>query len=115
SFPGCTDEEMGVVERFLRRTNWNLQQVQDFIPLPMTPSAAMYVTGRDFDTGQPIPVARRTSERRRQLAALRPTARTGSRARPKPRRTPGGPDWESFDGRADPAEENLASPRRRRL
>jgi uncharacterized radical SAM protein YgiQ len=70
SFPGCTDAEMRVVERFLRRTNWSLQQVQDFIPLPMTPATAMYVTGRDFDTGHPIPVARRAGERRRQREAL---------------------------------------------
>lgn len=75
SFPGCTDGEMGMVERFLRRSNWNLQQVQDFIPLPMTPSAAMYVTGKDFDTGKPIPIVRKAGERRRQLEALRPNRR----------------------------------------
>ncbi|MFA4944765.1 MAG: YgiQ family radical SAM protein [Lentisphaeria bacterium] len=74
SFPGCTAGHMGTVEEFLRRSRWNLQQVQDFIPLPMTPAAAMYVTGLDYESGQPIPVARGTAERQRQLASLRPTA-----------------------------------------
>jgi uncharacterized radical SAM protein YgiQ len=78
SFPGCTDHEMGAVEQFLRKEKWNLQQVQDFIPLPMTPSAAMYVTGLDFNTEKPIPVVRNAGDRARQKRALRPnhTART---------------------------------------
>jgi uncharacterized radical SAM protein YgiQ len=72
SFPGCTDHEMGAVEEFLRKENWNLQQVQDFIPLPMTSAAAMYVTGLDIDSEQPIPVVRHAAERERQKRALRP-------------------------------------------
>jgi radical SAM superfamily enzyme YgiQ (UPF0313 family) len=72
SFPGCTEPEMRVVQDFLRTTRWNLQQVQDFIPLPMTPAAAMYVTGLDYETGEPIPVARHAGERLRQRAALGP-------------------------------------------
>ena len=70
SFPGCTEPEMRVVRDFLRTSRWNLQQVQDFIPLPMTPAAAMYVTGLDYETGEPIPVARRAGERLRQRGAL---------------------------------------------
>ena len=54
SFPGCTQEQMRAVENYLQSTRWNLQQVQDFIPLPMTPAAAMYVTGIDYETGEPI-------------------------------------------------------------
>lgn len=72
SFPGCTEKEMGAVEQFLRKENWNLQQVQDFIPLPMTGSAAMYVTGLDINTEQPIPVVRHAGERERQKRMLRP-------------------------------------------
>jgi radical SAM superfamily enzyme YgiQ (UPF0313 family) len=79
SFPGCTDQEMGVVEQFLRREKWNLQQVQDFIPLPMTASAAMYVTGLDFNSEQPIPVVRHAGERARQRRALRPNRSPRSR------------------------------------
>lgn len=72
SFPGCTGKEMGMVEAFLKKENWNLQQVQDFIPLPMTAAAAMYVTGLDFETGRPIPVARNAGDRDRQRRMLRP-------------------------------------------
>jgi uncharacterized radical SAM protein YgiQ len=72
SFPGCTEKEMGAVEQFLKEEKWNLQQVQDFIPLPMTGSAAMYVTGLDINTGQPIPVVRGAGDRERQKRMMRP-------------------------------------------
>lgn len=72
SFPGCTEKEMSVVEQFLKKEGWNLQQVQDFIPLPMTGAAAMYVTGLDINTEQPIPVVRHAGERERQKRMLRP-------------------------------------------
>jgi len=72
SFPGCTETEMGVVEEFLKQQHWNLQQVQDFIPLPMTAAAAMYVTGLDINTGQPIPVVRNAGDREKQRNMLRP-------------------------------------------
>lgn len=88
SFPGCTPDQMGVVERFLQRSRWTLQQVQDFIPLPMTAAAAMYVTGRDYQTGRPIPVARGATARRRQMAALRPTPPAQRRGEDRPP-TPG--------------------------
>jgi radical SAM superfamily enzyme YgiQ (UPF0313 family) len=68
---------MATVERFLKKSRWNLQQVQDYIPLPMTAAAAMYVTGLDYETETPIPVARGTAERQRQRAAL-----TGGQAPP---------------------------------
>lgn len=103
SFPGCTDHEMGAVGRFLRRSNWNLQQVQDFIPLPMTPSAAMYVTGLDFDTGKPIPVVRNAGDRQRQLRAFRPNPpRPARSAQPRQspdrrQQRPASQSWESFE------------------
>jgi uncharacterized radical SAM protein YgiQ len=86
SFPGCTEKEMGAVESFLKEEKWNLQQVQDFIPLPMTGSAAMYVTGLDINTGQPIPVVRGAGDRERQKRMMRPNPvnearQTGSRRR----------------------------------
>jgi uncharacterized radical SAM protein YgiQ len=82
SFPGCTDQEMAAVEEFLRKEKWNLQQVQDFIPLPMTVAAAMYVTGLDFDSGQPIHVTRHAGERERQKRALRLNPAPRSRTSP---------------------------------
>ncbi|MCX6874940.1 MAG: YgiQ family radical SAM protein [Verrucomicrobia bacterium] len=72
SFPGCTEQKMGVVEEFLKQARWNLQQVQDFIPLPMTAAAAMYVTGLDINSGMPIPVARKSRDREKQKNMLRP-------------------------------------------
>ena len=75
SFPGCGEKEMGVVEKFLKKENWNLQQVQDFIPLPLMPATAMYVTGLDYDTGTPITVARGAGDRYRQRQALAPNQR----------------------------------------
>jgi len=81
SFPGCTDNEMEAVEEFLRKEKWNLQQVQDFIPLPMTAAAAMYVTGLDIDSGQPIPIVRNAGERERQKRALRPNRARRTRNR----------------------------------
>ena len=79
SFPGCTEKEMGAVEQFLKKENWNLQQVQDFIPLPMTGSAAMYVTGLDINSEQPIPVVRNAGDRERQKRMLRPNPDSRSR------------------------------------
>ncbi len=79
SFPGCTQREMRTVESYLRSSRWSLQQVQDFIPLPMTPAAAMYVTGLDYETGAAIPVARGAGERQQQRAALGPAPRRQSR------------------------------------
>ena len=81
SFPGCTEKEMGAVEKFLKEEKWNLQQVQDFIPLPMTGSAAMYVTGLDINTGKPIPITRNAGDRERQKRMLRPNdkSRRGGR------------------------------------
>lgn len=70
SFPGCGDKEMTVVEKFLNKSKWNLQQVQDFIPLPLMPATAMYVSGLDYDTLQPITVARGAGDRYRQRQAL---------------------------------------------
>jgi radical SAM superfamily enzyme YgiQ (UPF0313 family) len=72
SFPGCTDHEMGVVEKFLRKERWTLQQAQDFIPLPMTGAAAMYVTSLAINSGRPLPIVRNAEERERQKRALRP-------------------------------------------
>jgi uncharacterized radical SAM protein YgiQ len=69
-FPGCTEGEMGVVERELRRHGIRPQQVQLFLPTPMTLATAMFHAGVDPRTGEEIYVARTPGERRRQLARL---------------------------------------------
>ena len=70
NFPGCTGREMKAVEDFLDRRHWSLQQVQDYIPLPMTMGAAMYYCGKDSE-GNPIPVNRGLAERRPQIEVLK--------------------------------------------
>lgn len=100
SFPGCTPKSMNTVENYLKKSNWNLQQVQDFIPLPMTPSAAMYVTGLDYDTSQPIHVARGAGERQLQRQALHPDRKFGGKGswnRQRPNHAPE-PETTAADG-----------------
>jgi uncharacterized radical SAM protein YgiQ len=48
NFPGCDDKAMQKVDDFLQRTRWSLQQVQDFIPLPMTLASAIYYEECDY-------------------------------------------------------------------
>ncbi len=84
NFPGSTKEEMKVVERYLRDEQWKLQQVQDFIPLPMTPAAAMYYSGLDYETGKPIPVVRGLAERRAQSDRLKGRKRPRRKDGPRP-------------------------------
>ncbi|MFH1811314.1 MAG: YgiQ family radical SAM protein [Pseudomonadota bacterium] len=71
-FPGTTPERMQTVNRWLGRENWRLQQVQAFIPLPMTMAAAMYWSGLDPSTGKEVHVPRSERERRQQQALLQP-------------------------------------------
>ena len=70
NFPGCTEKEMKVVDDFLNKKRWSPQQVQDFIPLPMTMAAAMYYCGKTPD-GKSISVNRGLRERRPQISMLK--------------------------------------------
>lgn len=71
NFPGCTEREMKVVDDFLERRHWSPQQVQDYIPLPMTMGAAMYCSGRNPYTGEELEVNRGLRERRTQIHMLK--------------------------------------------
>lgn len=75
NFPGCTAKAMQVVDDFLNKHHWSLQQVQDYIPLPMTMGGAMYYCGKD-SSGNPITVNRGLAERRPQIEVLK-RRRTG--------------------------------------
>ncbi len=57
NFPGCTEKDMKIVDDYLAKFSWSPQQVQDYIPLPMTMGAAMYCSGIAPD-GTPIEVNR---------------------------------------------------------
>ena len=69
NFPGCTREQMQEVDDYLAKSNWNVQQVQDFIPLPMTMGCAMYCS-EALPDGAPISVNKGLAERRAQRDML---------------------------------------------
>jgi radical SAM superfamily enzyme YgiQ (UPF0313 family) len=68
--PGCDLDAMIGLAVFLKRTGYRPQQVQDFIPTPFDVATAMYYTGSDPMTGQPVHVARTATQRRLQRALL---------------------------------------------
>ena len=68
--PGCDLEAMIGLARFLQRTGYRPDKVQDFIPLPMDPATCMYYTEQDPATGQPVYVPKGDRERRLQRALL---------------------------------------------
>jgi len=84
-FPGCTDEDMRTLSRWLRQRHWNPQQTQCFIPTPGTIATAMFYCGRD-EMGEPIYVARTDAQRMRQHYILMPaTAENETLGRPRAR------------------------------
>lgn len=72
AFPGCSDEHMRELARWLAARHWTPQQVQCFIPTPGTVATAMYYCGID-PLGNPITVARTDAERLRQHRILMPS------------------------------------------
>ncbi len=84
-FPGTTDQKMRAVNEWLREQGWKLQQVQAFIPTPMTIASAMYWTGLDPFTREPVYVPKHVGERKHQQALLQPQ-RSGGGYRPHLRR-----------------------------
>ena len=71
-FPGTTHEKMEKVYDYLREKGWNLQQVQAFIPTPMTLATAMYWTGLNPMSMKPLFVAKEWKDRKIQQALLQP-------------------------------------------
>ncbi len=65
AFPGCTDDDMRELARWLKARHWSPRQVQCFIPTPGTVATGMYYAGVD-PQGRPLYVARSDAERRRQ-------------------------------------------------
>ena len=54
SHPGCRIEDMVTLALYLREKNMYTEQVQDFTPVPMTLSTAMYYTGQNPLTGKKV-------------------------------------------------------------
>lgn len=61
--PGCDMSDALALAQYTKKMGYTPQQLQDFIPLPMTRSSVMYHTGLDPDTGKPLSVAKKKSER----------------------------------------------------
>jgi len=70
SHPGCKYDDMLELKRFLKKNGLAVEQVQDFIPLPMTASAAMYHTGKNPYTGEELFVERSAAGKLKQRYAL---------------------------------------------
>ncbi|MCQ2334437.1 MAG: YgiQ family radical SAM protein [Paludibacteraceae bacterium] len=66
SHPGCTVEDMAELAVKTKQMNFQLEQVQDFTPTPMTLATTMYYTGLHPDTMQPVFVARTKEDKLRQ-------------------------------------------------
>ncbi len=71
-FPGTTHEKMEKVYDYMREKGWNLQQVQSFIPTPMTLATAMYWTGINPMSKQDLFVPKDRTDRKIQAALLQP-------------------------------------------
>jgi uncharacterized radical SAM protein YgiQ len=69
SHPGCTVEDAVKLTEYLVLHSWRPQQVQDFIPIPLTLAMAMYVSGTDAK-GREIYIPRSRKEKRLQAALL---------------------------------------------
>ena len=81
SHPGCTEQDMKALsEKVLGRLHFNLEQVQDLTPTPMTLSSVMFWTGENPYTHEAVYVARSQEEKRRQKSyffARQAPARSG--------------------------------------
>jgi uncharacterized radical SAM protein YgiQ len=67
--PGCTLDDAVKLTEYLVSRSWRPRQVQDFVPVPLTISTAMYVAGQDA-SGRQIHVPRGRREKRLQAALL---------------------------------------------
>src|SRR5512133_3887179 len=71
SHPGATLEHAVELMEYLVENRWKPQQVQDFMPTPMTLASDIYWTGLHPSTGAPVPVVRDLEQKRMQKALLR--------------------------------------------
>ncbi len=68
--PGATLKDEEDLASYLKRRHMRPEQVQDFIPSPMTLSACMYYTGRHPVTGEKMHVAKTFRERKAHRATI---------------------------------------------
>jgi radical SAM superfamily enzyme YgiQ (UPF0313 family) len=67
--PGCSPEDTVRLTEYLVNRNWRLRQVQDFVPVPLTMSAAMYVAGLS-PRKKTVHIPKGQGEKKLQLALL---------------------------------------------
>lgn len=65
AYPGCTDEHMRELSRWLKQRGWSPRQVQCFVPTPGSLATAMFYAGKDAE-GASLYVARDDASRMRQ-------------------------------------------------
>jgi len=68
SHPGCTLREALNLALYLAKRKVKPEQIQDFIPTPMTVSSCMHYTGKNPFTGKPVYTAKTEKERKTQRA-----------------------------------------------
>ena len=66
SHPGCTEQDMAELAVETKRMDFQLEQVQDFTPTPMTTATTAWSTGFYPDTLEPVFVARSPQEKAAQ-------------------------------------------------
>jgi uncharacterized radical SAM protein YgiQ len=67
SHPGCLERDMKALsEKVLGKLQFNLEQVQDLTPTPMTLSSTMFYMGENPYTGEAVYVARSQDDKRKQ-------------------------------------------------
>ncbi len=79
--PGCSEEDARELADYLSGHGMHPEQVQDFMPLPMTVSTCMYCTGKDPFTGEKVFTVKSYKERQLQREMIQPVSR------PVPKRT----------------------------
>lgn len=89
SHPGCTEADMkALAGKVLGNLHFNLEQVQDLTPTPMTLSSVMFYTGENPYTGEKVFVARSQDDKRRQKSYFfseEGEAKRPARERPRPK------------------------------
>ena len=66
SHPGCHEEDMAELAVITRQMDFQLEQVQDFTPTPMTVATEMWYTGYDPYTLEPVFSAKTPEEKQAQ-------------------------------------------------
>ena len=87
SHPGCHEEDMAQLAEITRHLGFQLEQVQDFTPTPMTTATEMWYTGYNPYTMEPVFSAKTPKEKEAQRQYFfwykTPTPNTHHPARPK--------------------------------